>query len=80
MKTALLIAALAASACRAPNEAPTPKPPVPTAAPMEPNRAEKYVSGLQADVKRAREAKEKLDAANKKTDESQKELQQAEGQ
>ena len=40
--------------------------------PMEQNRAEKYVSGLQADVKRAQEAKEKADAANKKSEEAQK--------
>ncbi len=63
MKIALLIVALAA-AC---------KPAKPAAeAPAEPNRAEKYVSGLQTDVKRAQEAKDKADAAVKKTQEAEK--------
>ncbi|MDD5303623.1 MAG: hypothetical protein PHS14_11010 [Elusimicrobia bacterium] len=79
MKTALLIAALAAAACKAPKPPVPGEPPVPAVAaepaaesPMEPNKAEKYVSGLQADVKRAGEAKAKADAAAKKTEESGK--------
>ncbi|MEK7234056.1 MAG: hypothetical protein AAB268_09590 [Elusimicrobiota bacterium] len=46
---------------------------------MEQNKVEKYGGGLQADMKRAQEVKEKADLTIKKTDESQKELQQAEG-
>jgi hypothetical protein len=72
----MLAAALALGACKA---AKPPAPvqavpaPVPAAeAPMEQNRAEKYVSGLQADVKRAQDVKDKADAANKKSEEAQK--------
>lgn len=62
----LIAAAVLACACK-------PTPPVPEVeAPMERNRAEKYVSGLQADVKRAQEAKDKADAANKKAEEAKK--------
>ena len=67
MKAALIMLVLAGAACKAP------KPPEPEAGtPMEKNRAEKYVSGLQADVKRAEEAKAKADAANKKAQEAEK--------
>lgn len=67
MKALLLIAALAA-ACKGP------KAPVPAAAQPSPdqNRVEKYVGGLQSDVKRAQEVKEKADAANKKSEEAEK--------
>ncbi len=66
MKTALFALLLVAAACDAP------KPPVPEAGtPMEKNKAEKYVSGLQEDVKRAQEAKEKAEAANKKAQEAE---------
>lgn len=41
-------------------------------APEERNAAEKYVSGLQADVKRAQEAKAKADAANAQAQEANK--------
>ena len=40
--------------------------------PMDKNKVEKYVAGLQADVKRAQAAKEKADAANKKAQEANK--------
>lgn len=63
MKIALLIVALAAS-CK-------PAKPV-VEAPVEQNKVEKYVSGLQTDVKRAQEAKEKADAAIKRTQETEK--------
>jgi len=71
MKIALIALVLAGAACKAP------KPPEPAAepaaeSPMEKNRAEKYVSGLQADVKRAEEAKAKADAANKQAQEAEK--------
>lgn len=76
MKTVLILVALSVVACKAPKPAAvstTPGDAVPGAvAPMEQNQAEKYVSGLQADVKRAQAAKEKADAAIKKTDEAQK--------
>lgn len=80
MKIALLIAVLAAaSACKAPKPPVPGAPPVPAVAaepaaesPMEKNKVEKYVGGLQADVKRAQEAKEKADAAIKKTQEAEK--------
>jgi hypothetical protein len=85
MKTFLALAALLLAACK-PSKPPMPVVAEPAGAvppaesPVDQNRAEKYVSGLQADVKRAQEAKEKADAAIKKTDDSQKALQQAEGQ
>ncbi|MBI4060583.1 MAG: hypothetical protein HY403_04065 [Elusimicrobia bacterium] len=64
MKTALVLAALAVAAC---------KPSQPAAeTPADPNRVEKYVGGLQTDVKRAQEAKEKADAANKELEEAQR--------
>lgn len=67
MKMALFALLLAAVACDAPKP-----PPVPEAGtPMEQNKAEKYVSGLQEDVKRAQEAKEKAEAANKKAQEAE---------
>ncbi len=74
MKYFLLIAVLAA-ACK-------PSKPVVAAVPpaAEPNAAEKYAGGLATDVKLAQEAKAKAEAANKRTDDSQKALQQAEGQ
>ena len=71
----VLVAALVLGACKA-AKPPVPEggaPPAPAAeAPIDQNRAEKYVSGLQADVKRAQEAKEKADAANKKAAEAEK--------
>lgn len=73
MKAVLLIAALAA-ACGAPTgSTPAEAPPPPAAEnPVEPDKALKYVQGLQADVKRAQEAKAKADAANKKAKEAEK--------
>ena len=71
MKIALLIVALA-GACK-PVKPVVEAPAAPAAeAPMEQNRVEKYVSGLQSSVKRAHEAKEKADAAVKKADEAGK--------
>ena len=73
MKLALFVLALAAVSCKPSKpmaEAPASEPaPAPE---MDKNVAEKYVSGLQADVKRAQAAKEKADAANKKAEEAQK--------
>lgn len=63
MKTALFALILAAAACD------SPKPPVPAA---EPNKAVKYVGGLQADVKLAEDAKAKAEAANTKAQEAEK--------
>lgn len=63
MRTAALFAVLVASAA-----CDSPKPPVPSA---EPNKAVKYVGGLQADVKLAEEAKAKAEAANKKAQEAE---------
>lgn len=72
MKIALLLVALAA-ACKAPKPPAPDAPPVPAvSAPADQNRVEKYVGGLQTDVKRAQEAKEKADAAVKKTQEAEK--------
>ena len=65
---------LAAAACKPKAPAPASAPAgaaVPAAeSPMEQNKAEKYVSGLQLDVKRAQEAKDKADAAIKKAQEA----------
>ena len=69
MKIALLIVVIAA-ACK-PSK-PAAEAPAAAESPMEQNKVEKYVGGLQADVKRAQEAKEKADAAVKKTDEAGK--------
>lgn len=70
MKIALLIVALAA-ACK-PSKPAVEAPAAAAPAPADQNKVEKYVSGLQVDVKRAQEAKEKADAAVKKTDEGEK--------
>lgn len=76
MKKFLILAAFAAVSCKAPKppaaEAPAPAAEPAAEVPMDKNRVEKYVSGLQADVKRAQEAKEKADAANKKAQEAEK--------
>ncbi len=73
MKAVLLIAALAAAAGRAPTGSDSAEAPTPAAEnPVEPDKALKYVQGLQADVKRAQEAKTKADAANKKAKEAEK--------
>lgn len=73
MKIALLVVVLAAACKPAKPIVEAPAAAVPAAeAPMEQNKAEKYVSGLQADVKRAQAVKEKADAAVKKTDEAGK--------
>ena len=67
MKAILVLAALALASCKEskPTAAAQPQK-------MEPNQAMKYVTGLQADVKRAEEAKAKADAANKKAQEAEK--------
>lgn len=62
MKAAFFLIVILAAACD------SPKPPVPAA---EPNKAVKYVGGLQADVKLAEEAKAKAEAANKKAQEAE---------
>lgn len=82
MRTALCFLILAAAACKPSKPMVEAVPAAEPAAesPMEQNKAEKYVSALQADVKRAQEAKEKADAATKKMADSRNELQQAEGQ
>jgi len=75
MKIALVLAALALASCK--ESKPAAEAPAPSAAepapgtPMEPNKAVKYVQDLQADVKRAEEAKAKADAANKKAREAE---------
>lgn len=70
MKMILALAALLTIACGSP----TPPATEPSA---QPNAAEKYVGGMQADVKLAQAAKEKADAAIKKSDDAQKELRKA---
>jgi hypothetical protein len=75
MKALLLIAVLAA-ACKPSKpvaEAPAAPAGQPEPAPaMDKNTAEKYVSGLQADVKRAEAARDKANEAVKKEQESGK--------
>ncbi len=71
MKTALVIAVLAVAACKPSTPAAETAAP-PAESPVEKNRVEKYVGALQADVKRAQEAKEKADAASKKAVEAMK--------
>jgi len=61
VRAALLLAVVTAAACG------SPKPPA-----AEPSKAVQYVSGLQADVKLAQDAKDKADAANKKAREAEK--------
>lgn len=75
MKIALVLAALVLASCQKPEpavQAPAPaSPDLPAPAEkMDPDAAMKYVTGLQAEVKRASEAKEKADAANKKAAEA----------
>lgn len=79
MKSALVLAVLVLAACKKPQPlAETPAPPAAgpalpqPAEKMDPDAAMKYVTGLQADVKRASEAKAKADAANKKAAEANK--------
>jgi hypothetical protein len=69
MRTGLLLAALAVAACKPAK--PMVEVPVPAAqAPaLDGNAAERYVGGLQSDVKRAQEAKAKADAANAQAEE-----------
>ncbi|MDP3542775.1 MAG: hypothetical protein Q8T11_09965 [Elusimicrobiota bacterium] len=64
MKTAFILVVILGAACD------SPKPPVPKAG-TEPNKAVKYVGGLQTDVKLAEEAKAKAEAANKKAQEAE---------
>lgn len=70
MKTLFVLAALAFASCKESKPAvEASAPPAAAAAQpqkMEPNQAMKYITGLQADVKRAEEAKAKADAANKR--------------
>ncbi len=74
MKWILLSAVLLAAckpAAKPVVEAPAAPAGQPEAAPvMEKNAAEKYVGGLQADVKRAEAARDKANAAVKKEEES----------
>lgn len=70
MKIILALVAVLTVACGSPK---TPA----AESPAQPNAAEKYVGGLQTDVKLAQAAKEKADAAIKKSDDAQKELQKA---
>lgn len=77
MKMSLILAVLVLASCKKPEaavQAPAPaSPAVPAPAEkMEPDAAMKYVTGLQADVKRAEEAKKKADAANAKAKEANK--------
>lgn len=75
MKTALILAVLVLAACKKPEPAaPAPASPVlpAPAEKIEPDAAMKYVTGLQAAVKRAEEAKKKADAANAKAKEAEK--------
>ena len=80
MKMILLLTVVFAASCK------PAKPAVPAAAAtasapaMDNNGVEKYVGGLQNDGKRAQEAREKANAAIKKTDDAQKDLKQAEGE
>lgn len=71
MRAALCALVLAGAACRQ-AEPPPPAAEPAVEVPMDKNKVEKYVAGLQADVKRAQEAKEKADAANKKAQEANK--------
>ncbi len=77
MKIVLVLAVLVLAACKktepaaqAPAAA-TPELPAP-AEKMNPDAAMKYVTGLQAEVKRVSEAKAKADAANAKAKEAEK--------
>lgn len=77
MRIALVLAVLILAACKKDEpaaQAPAPaSPDVPAPAEkMDPDAAMKYVTGLQAEVKRASEAKAKADAANKKAAEANK--------
>jgi len=76
MKTALTAAILLAAAGCKPSkpmvEAAAPAAEPAAEVPMDKNKVEKYVSGLQEDVKRAQAAKEKADAASQKAQEANK--------
>jgi hypothetical protein len=69
VKAALAALALACAAC---GESNPPKAEPEAEAPVEKNKLEKYVQGLQEDVKRAEAAKAKADAANRKAQEAEK--------
>lgn len=69
----VVLAAACKPAAKPVVEAPAAPAGQPEAAPMmEKNAAEKYVSGLQADVKRAEAVRDKANAAVKKEEESGK--------
>ena len=74
MKTALFVLILSVLACKPSQPEAEPAPAAVPAAenPADQNKVEKYVAGLQEDVKRAEEAKKKADAANSKAKEAEK--------
>lgn len=78
MRTTLLFVAVLAAACKPKTpavEAAAPAPaPAPAAVPdlSKGNAAEKYVGGLQDQVKKAQDVKEKADAAVKSANEANK--------